>query len=66
VYLCASVAKRKILEFGGKGKLYHDDHQVFDEMNKLMLVVIPKFWGQIKLLVSRFLVLIIWFKMCIA
>lgn len=64
--MCASVAKRKILEFGWKGKLYHDDHQVFDEMNKLMLVVIAKFWGQIKLLVSRFLVLIIWFKVCIA
>jgi hypothetical protein len=57
VYLCASVAKRK---------LYYVDHQVFDEMNKLMLVVILKFWGQIKMLASRFLVLIIWFNMCIA
>lgn len=66
MYLCASVAERKILEFVWKGKLYHVYHQVFDEMNKSMLVVIAKFWGQIKLLVSRFLVLIIWFKVCIA
>jgi hypothetical protein len=43
VYLCASVAERKILQFGWKGKLYHIDHQVFNEMNKSMLVVIVKF-----------------------